>query len=345
MRIAVIGAGAVGCVVGGCLAVGGQRVVLVGREGAEPPAAGTLDLRGPGAVRRIIPIERSGGASGVPPDLDVAILAVKRFDLDAATDLLRAAPGVPVVTLQNGIGAEAQVAQRRPGAGLVAASLTAAAALGPEGEARWLNRGGIGLAAAVGDVAALLSDLADAFRAGGMRAAIYPDPAAMKWSKLLGNLVGNATSALLDLDVAAIYAHPDLYEIERRQALEALAVMNALGLHPVALPGADVAWLIRAFRLPAALGRPILSRVLGSARGGKSPSLRLALRAGATRTEVTWLNGAVAEAAEQAGIDAPVNATLCRLVEEATADPERRAWFRGRPDRLVSVLAGSLAVA
>ncbi len=343
MRIAVIGAGAVGCVVGGCLAAAGQRVVLVGRDGATLPATGTLELRGPGALRRVVSIDRSGGAAGVPPDLDVAILAVKRFDLDAAADLLAAVPRAPVVTLQNGIGAEAQVAERRPGAGLIAASLTAAAALGPGGEAHWLNRGGIGLAAVSGDVAPLLADLADAFRAGGMRAAVYPDPAAMKWSKLLGNLVGNATSALLDLDVGAIYAHPDLYEIERRQALEALAVMGALGLRPVGLPGADVAWLIRAFRLPAAFGRPILSRVLGGARGGKSPSLRLALRAGATRTEVTWLNGAVAEAAGRAGIDAPVNATLCRLVEEAAADPERRAWFRGRPDRLVSVLAGSLA--
>lgn len=343
MRIAVVGAGAVGCVLAGCLADGGHAVTIVGRAGPERPSPATLELVGPGERRRTVKVDRLAGTADLPGDLDAAILAVKRFDLEGATDVLRSVPGLPAVTVQNGIGAEELVAGRRPGAGLIAASLTAAAGLGPGGEAHWLNRGGIGLAPVDGEVRGLVASLADAFRAGGMRAAVYPDAAAMKWSKLLGNLVGNAAGALLDLDVGAVYADPGLYEIERRQELEALAVMAALRLRPVALPGADVSLLARAFRLPAVLGRPVLARVLGRARGGKMPSLRIALLGGPGPTEVTWLNGAVAAAAAWTGVEAPVNATLCRLVEEAVADPERRAWFRGRPDRLVSALVGSLA--
>ncbi len=343
MRIAVVGAGSVGRLLAGCLAEGGNAVILVGRTGPERPAATTLELVGPGERRRTVEVERRAGTAGLPGDLDVAILAVKRFDLDGATDVLRGVPGVPAVTVQNGIGAEELVAGRRPGAGLIAASLTAAAGLGPDGQALWLNRGGIGLAPVDGEVHELVASLAEAFRAGGLRAAVYPDAAAMKWSKLLGNLVGNATSALLDLDVSTVYADRGLYEIERRQELEALAVMAALRLRPVALPGADVTLLARAFRLPAVLGRPVLARILGRARGGKMPSLRIAVLRGPGPTEVAWLNGAVAAAAARMGVEAPVNATLSRLVEEVASDPERRAWFRGHPDRLVSALVGSLA--
>ena len=343
MRIAVIGAGSVGCVLAGCLADGGQSVTLMGRSAPERPGRGTLELVGPGERRRTVEVERRDGAAGLPADLDAAILAVKRFDLEAATDVLRDLPGVPAVTVQNGIGAEELVAGRRPGAGLIAASLTTAVGLGPGGEALWLNRGGIGLARMEGEIDELVAALAGAFVAGGLRAAVYPDAAAMKWSKLLGNLVGNSTSALLDLDVSAVYADPALYAIERRQELEALAVMTALRLRPVALPGADVPLLARAFRLPAALGRPVLARILGRARGGKMPSLRIALLRGPAPTEVTWLNGAVAAAAVHTGIGAPVNATLSRLVEEAASDSTRREWFRGRPDRLVSAVVGSLA--
>jgi 2-dehydropantoate 2-reductase len=345
MYIAVVGAGAVGSVLAGCLASAGQEVVLVGRTGPPAPEPGGLELRGPGRARVTVPLQRLSSAVPLPRGLDVVIMAVKRFDLPGALAALHELPGVPAVTAQNGIGAEELVAERRRGAGLVAASLTAAARLGPGGEAHWLNRGGIGLAAVEGPVDALVAALADAFRAGGLPARVYPDARAMKWSKLLGNLVGNATAALLDLDVAAIYADARLYDVERRQILEARAVMAALGLAPVALPGADVRLLLRVFRMPALMGRPILSLVLGGVRGGKLPSLRLALQEGGGRTEVAWLNGAVASGAAALGVDAPVNATLARLVEEAAVDPERRAWFRGRPDRLLASLVAPLAAA
>ncbi len=295
-----------------------------------------------------MPVARLSASGTLPGDLDAAVLAVKRFDLPAALGVLDGHPLLPVVTVQNGIGAEELVAAIRPGSPLLGASLTAAVEVGPAGEARWLNRGGIGLApVATGAGAIATADLAgtlaDAFRAGGMRARVFGNAAGMKWSKLIANLVGNATSALLDLEVGAIYADAALFEVERRQELEALAVMRALGLRPLALPGADVRLLVRAFRAPAPVARPILSRILGGARGGKMPSLRLALANGPGPTEVAWLNGAVAAAGERLGVRVPVNTGLRRLVEDAAGDSARRAWFRGRPDRLLAELAGALA--
>jgi 2-dehydropantoate 2-reductase len=162
----------------------------------------------------------------------------------------------------------------------------------------------------------------------------------MKWSKLLANLVGNATSAILDMDPAAIYADRRTYAIERRQLLEALAVMRALGLKPVRLPGADVGMLLRGIRLPPVIGRRLVARGIGGARGGKSPSLRLHVRGGGSGpTEVRWLNGAVAEAGSRTGVPTPVNGALATIVDEVAADPARATYFAGWPDRLADAIA------
>jgi 2-dehydropantoate 2-reductase len=233
------------------------------------------------------------------------------------------------------------VATARPEAGLIAGSVTVSVERAGDGSVTRLNRGGVGLARVRGDVDGLLADLIAALAAGGLRTARIDDAAAMKWSKLLANLVGNATSAIVDLPPAELYADPRVFAIERRQLLEALAVMRRLGLSPVALPGADVRLLALGFRLPPVVARPILQRVVGSARGGKDPSLRVHARSGVGPSEVDWLNGAVASAAEGIGGVAPVNKALTKLLHEVLADPARREWFRGRPDRLVEAVGPS----
>lgn len=124
---------------------------------------------------------------------------------------------------------------------------------------------------------------------------------------------------------------------------ETLAVMRARGLRPVKLPGAPIPWLARAVGLPAWLGRPILARIVGGARGGKLPSLRLHVRSAgrapaAEPTEAAWLYGAVARAGEEAGVAAPVNARLATLVDDVAAHPGRREWLRGHPERLLAEL-------
>lgn len=335
--IAVIGLGAVGSLLAGCLVLAGRTVVAV-RRGTADQAERSITLVGPGARRRTVTVPE-GDPGAIPSDCRLAILAVKQYDLGAALDALVGRPELTLVTVQNGLGAEEAVLARRPGGGLVAASLTASVERGPGDELHWLRRGGIGLAPVQGPVEAEIGDLGGAFRSGGLPARRYADWQAMKWSKLLGNLVANATSAILDLEPGAVYADPALFGIERAQLAEGLAVMSRLGLRPVGLPGARVDWLVRAFGLPDPLARAILRAVVDRARGGKAPSLRGHVAGGGPGpSEVRWLNGAVAERARALGIAAPVNERLAALVEEVVASPERRSWFRGRPDRLVAAL-------
>jgi 2-dehydropantoate 2-reductase len=227
----------------------------------------------------------------------------------------------------------------------VAGSLTAPVERPGAHEVEWRGRGGIGLAPVAGEVNLLLDGLVGAFSAAGLPARRLADARAMKWSKLLANLVGNALSALADRDPAEVYADPALFDLERRQLLEALAVMRAQGIHPVALPGANVPLLAFGIRLPGPLSRFALRRVVVGARGGKSPSLRLHLRGGAEGpSEVAWLNGAVARAGAAQGVPVPVNAALAWLVDAATVDPVLAADLAADPARIVAaVRAGAPA--
>jgi 2-dehydropantoate 2-reductase len=269
---------------------------------------------------------------------DVIVFAVKLYDLAGALESCRMWPRATAVTVQNGIGAEQMAASARPDAALIAASLTAAVEWRDDGALAWLRPGGLGLAIVQGDGEPLATDLAAAFGSSGLRTRLLPDAEAMKWSKLLGNLVANATAAILDMDVGSIYRHHALFEVERDQLREALAVMKTLGVEPVGLPGADVRMLIRALSLPNLLSRRVLAQVLGGARGGKDPSLLIHARTRGGPSEVDWMNGAVVRAGETLGVPTPINAALTRLVNEVTGDRDRREWFRQRPERLLAEL-------
>lgn len=340
MHVLVVGAGAVGSFLGWAVAAGGGRTTLVRRGFMDAPGT-TVPLRatrpdGTDSAVDVGIVPSVEAAAGDAPDL--VIVAVRQYDLADALSALAALPDVPVLTAQNGVGAEEAATEARPGAPLIAASVTASVERELGGDVRVLRRGGVGLAAVRGDGAAeLVEQLAATLRDAGVDVVVHENAAAMKWSKLVANLVANATSGILDMDPPSIYADPALFEIERDQLREALTVMRARHLRPVTLPGAPVPLLAIATSLPAPLARAALRRVVGSARGGKDPSLRGAVQAGPP-TEAGWLNGSVARAGASLGVLTPVNDALARLADEAAADPERRTWFRQRPDRLLEAL-------
>jgi 2-dehydropantoate 2-reductase len=348
LQVVVVGPGAVGSFLGGMLAAAGHDVALLGRRIPEGADASRLVIEEP-AGRRTVSVRRitDPGATRAP---DLVLLAVKMFDLDSALETASRWPDAPLMTVQNGAGAEetARAARTSP---LIAGSLTTAVEPATGGVRR-LRTGGMCVAAVPGPGAAVAEALAERlaadWTAAGLPGKVYANAAAMKWSKVLANLVGNATSAILDMDPGAIYADRAGYHVERTQIRELVAVMKAMGLRPVALPGAHVSALLAGLALPEAIGRPIVARAVAGARGGKLPSLRLHVRGGgpgsgiaptAGPTEARWLNGAVAEAGTRVGVPAPFNAGLAVLVDACAADPERAAFFAGSPDRLVAALA------
>lgn len=341
-RTLVVGAGAVGSYLGSLLGSVGHDVTLV--RIFEPDSELPLTLERPDGSRVAVPVHRrTRTEDALAPDL--ILVAVKMPNLREALAPTLRWPGVPTLTVENGIGAEEIALEGRPAAPALAGSLTAPIQLASQDEVRWLGRGGLALAAAGASARPLVADLLRDFGRAGLRVAERPEAAPMKWSKLLANLIANATGAILDMDAVDIYRDRRLFEIERRQSLETLAVMERLGFGPVSLPGARIPWLVRCLRLPPALGRPILTRIVGGARAGKAPSLRLQVSAAppdaacAEPTEVAWMNGAVARFGAEHGVPTPVNARLAALVDEVATDPSRRAWLRHRPERLLAEMA------
>jgi 2-dehydropantoate 2-reductase len=207
---------------------------------------------------------------------------------------------------------------------------------GPASVRQETNTGGIALAPTHDPGA--VAPVAAALRAAGIAVPILPDYRAMKWSKLLLNMLANATAAIVALPPSAIYADPQLFRIERAAFREALRVMQATGLRPVRLPGFNVPLLARAMRLPAPLARRLVGPRAAQGRGDKRPSLWLDIERGREQTEIAWLNGAIARAGAERGVPAPVNARLAEIVNDVACDPDRRALFARRPDRLVQAL-------
>jgi 2-dehydropantoate 2-reductase len=161
----------------------------------------------------------------------------------------------------------------------------------------------------------------------------------MKWSKMLTNLLANASSAILDLPPDQIFAHPGLFAMEVHQLREALRVMKAQGIPVVDLPSTPVRALAFAVRsLPPRLSQPLLRRAVGSGRGAKMPSFHIDLHGGRGKSEVDYLNGAVARFGQRLHIATPVNTTLTNLLLQLTDGSLPLDSFAHQPDKLLSAI-------
>jgi 2-dehydropantoate 2-reductase len=178
----------------------------------------------------------------------------------------------------------------------------------------------------------------DAIASIGLPLRVYADYRAMKWSKLLLNLLGNATSAILDMNTLEAFADRRVFAIEVAALREAVAVMDALKIKAIELPGYPVPLLVFALRhVPIPLLQPILRRMAKSGRGEKLPSLLIDLNAGRPQSEIDALNGAVSEASKSIGVRTPVNDALTVTVRELVAGSVDRAAWRQQVDRLVAL--------
>jgi 2-dehydropantoate 2-reductase len=327
LNILVFGAGAIGGYLGGSLALQGHRVVFLERAHNAPllQEQGLHLQLGEQTHKLQLEVVTSIEQALALTSFDVALFALKSYDTEAALKPLQ--PYVsklpPFVCLQNGVDNEAALAAVLGADKVIAGTVTTAVAKDGPGRIRLERLRGVGIA----NTQPLSAALADAMNTAGLNARLYENAAALKWSKLLTNLLTNASCAILDMSPAEVMATPALFAIEMRQLREALAVMRALRLPVVDLPSTPVRALAFGAGLPAALARPLMARAVGRGRGGKMPSLHIDLYGGRGRSEVGWLNGAVVRAGQQAGIPTPVNAFLLKTLTgfiEAASNPYKQ---------------------
>ncbi len=119
---------------------------------------------------------------------------------------------------------------------------------------------------------------------------------------------------------------------------EALAVMRALGIGVIDLPGVPVRALALGTRLPASIARPLMRKAVGGGRGGKMPSFHIDLHSGRGRSEVEWLNGAVARYGERAGVPTPVNRLLTETLLSLTRGEIPLETYARQPEKFLARL-------
>ena len=79
------------------------------------------------------------------------------------------------------------------------------------------------------------------FAGAGFTVQTFTDGPALKWTKLLMNMLANAQAAILGMTPAQVFAQPSLGNLEVLAWREALAVMRAQGITPVPLAGYPMA--------------------------------------------------------------------------------------------------------
>lgn len=341
MRFLFLGAGAIGTYIGGSLAAAGHEVAFIEQPApAEAIARDGLVVEsrsGRREVRDIALFTEAGTALDAGP-WDVAVFALKSFDTAEAVEQLiatgREVP--PILSLQNGVDNEPTIAARLGADRVIAGTVTTAIGKPGVGHVVEEKHRGVGVALGHERSAALVEALNDA-RLG---ARAFPAAGPMKWSKLLTNLQGSATSAILDLPVIEVFSDRRLLALETAALRECVAVMRALGFAPVDLPGTPVralAWAVE--RLPQWLTRPIFTRALGGSRGDKMPSLHIDLHGGRGSSEVGFLHGAVVRHGAGVGVPTPVNALLTTVLTGLTDGTEDIEAFRKRPEALLARLS------
>ncbi|MBE2239162.1 MAG: ketopantoate reductase family protein [Caldilineaceae bacterium] len=364
-NVLIIGAGAIGCLVGAKLAQANQRVTLVGRSAfVEQVRARGLQLtdeRGAHTVRNVhVAATMLEAYHRSESAFDLAIFTVKSYDTAAAVAELQqaladaGAPRPALLSLQNGVGNEEMLAQISPRALVIAGSITTPVSVIAPGAIRIDKpRYGLGLAlweeqATVDGQeqgtgaasASLFDDLYELLAMAGFAVKSYRSAASLKWTKLLMNMLGNATCAILDEAPESVFADRRMLDIEIKAWREALAVMRAAHIAPVDLeryPFGKLAPLIR--YAPAALLRSVLHKQIRGARGGKMPSLHIDLHSNKGKSEVRWLNGAVADKGAMVGVAAPVNAQLTEILLQLVEQPAERKGWKNAHDRLWQALA------
>ncbi len=339
MKLLFLGAGAVGTYIGGSLAIRGEDVAFVEQASvAEQIERRGLILHRGSYTRternvRVYTSNRDALAAG---PYDLCVVALKSFDTDAAIDgLLATGLEVPtVLSLQNGVDNEPLIAARLGAHKVIAGTVTSAIA--KPGIAEIIEETHRGVGVALGHE--LAPRLIDALRYAGLSPRAYPLAGPMKWSKLLTNLIGNATSAILDMPVADLFADNRLYRVEIEVLRECLAVMDALGFRPVDLPGTPVRALAAATRVPRLIAQTPMVRLLGHSRGDKMPSFHIDLHSGRGNTEVEWLNGAVVRHGAKMGVPTPVNQVLTETLEALSSGVQPKDAYRRNPEALLRLL-------
>jgi len=312
MRIVVIGAGALGGLVGAHMTEAGQDLTLIeiNESRARLLTENGLLISEGSAGERCVRMKVAAKITGLPT-ADLIFVAVKSYQTE---DAVRSAlpvigDGTYVLSMQNGIG-NTETMARILGPQRVLCGITyhSIQHVGPN---RLRYRAGIKpiqIAPHDGRITPAIEAIGEVFRQAGLDTNVVEKIDDVIWQKLLHNAVVNPVSALTGLTCREMLDDEDLQRFMRALCMEIVAVMRARGV-------------------------PIMDEedpyrpVIGSqkALGKNRPSMWQDLSR-SNCTEVDAINGAIVEEAARLGLAAPLNFGLVRFIHSR----ERQKILRKR---------------
>jgi 2-dehydropantoate 2-reductase len=290
MKIAVMGAGAVGCYYGGMLARAGHEVTLIARaQHVEAVRRGGLRMELKGFDGNV-PMRAAEEPSAVR-GAKLVLFSVKSPDTERAGSML-----VPhldreavILTLQNGVDNAERLAATL-GLEVLPATVYVAVEMAGPGHVRYHGRGEL----VIGQSAASAS-IAAAFAAAGVPVEVSDNVSGALWAKLIVNCAYNALSAITQLPYGRLVQGEGIPAVMRAVVDECLAVARAAG---VVVPGDMHQATVR----------------IAETMPGQFSSTAQDLSRGKP-TEIEHLNGFVVRKGDALGVPTPANRLLVALVK------------------------------
>ena len=293
MDVVVFGAGSLGSLVGGLLARD-HDVTLVGRD-PHMRAVREAGLRIEGEMAETARPAARTDASG---SADLAVVCVKAFDTPEAAEALAGTELEACLSLQNGMGNEATLADRLE-ATVLAGTCTYGAMRPDPGIVRCTGVGEVVVGTRAGGPSRAADRVGGAFEAAGLVTTVAEDMPHRLWEKLAVNAGINATTALARVDNGTLLEGPaNAVAVDAAREVARVARAEGVDLTPEAAAAA-------------------VERV-AAATADNTSSMRQDVAAGRP-TEVEAIGGYVLERAHERGIDVPVNRTLTRLLRAREA--------------------------
>ncbi len=330
-HVVVLGAGAIGCFVGGAWLDAGVRVTFIGREriAEEVRQYGLVlsDNKGYSASLPSSKIDYTTDPAAMK-GADVIALAVKNTGSEAAAREIAAYTGtdISVISLQNGVGNVERLSEYLPGreilAGMVPYNVAAL------GEGRW-HKGSPGnvtlkKSAVTEAIASIIGD-------HPITMLLKEDMEPVIWGKLLLNL-NNAVNALSGRSLLEELKQRGYRKVIAGTIMETLAVLEAKNITPVKVGNLAPSEMAKFFDVPDEIYHPLVEGKIDP----KATSSMADDFAAGRATEIDYLNGEIVKEAELLGIATPVNKKIIQLVKEAEKGG-RRNWS---PEDLVKEVFG-----
>jgi 2-dehydropantoate 2-reductase len=317
LKIAIVGAGSVGSLIGAKLSISGEKIALVGRE----PHISKVNTKGLIAefspkekrlVKNLLAFTNLNDLKKSKFNPQIFLFTMKSYHTKQSCEELVDVFGnnCNILTLQNGIGNEETISSFFGEEKTISGALTISVSLIEPGRVRQnTHKGGIGLAPIIieNETKNIVYKLEEIFKRANFKTTVFENYRELKWSKLILNIVANASSAIYDLSPSEITKDKNLFLQEQIAFREACKVISKLGLKIVNLPDYNVNLLKFIMNLPSPIAQFILKNKIVKSRGKKMPSLWQDLKIGKRFSEVEVLNGAVVKYGQRLSINTPAN--------------------------------------